>query len=101
METDSFGEMKVPANKYYGANTARSLQNFDIGGEEERMPVSGSTNFGSFARTARSVGLGESTPGVQNITNGTIEIEFVLNDERNNLSETNHKGFRGVETSSC
>ena len=39
-ESDSFGEMKVPADKYYGAVTARSLQNFDIGGEMERMPVS-------------------------------------------------------------
>ena len=29
----------MPANKYYGANTARSLQNFDIGGETEIMPV--------------------------------------------------------------
>jgi fumarate hydratase class II len=33
METDSFGEMQVPADKYYGAQTARSLMNFKIGGE--------------------------------------------------------------------
>lgn len=39
MESDSFGEMQVPSDKYYGAMTARSLQNFDIGGESERMPV--------------------------------------------------------------
>ena len=32
-ETDSMGEIKVPANKYYGAQTARSLQNFKIGGD--------------------------------------------------------------------
>lgn len=32
-ETDSMGEIKVPANKYYGAQTARSLMNFKIGGE--------------------------------------------------------------------
>ena len=36
VETDSFGEIEVPADKYYGAQTGRSLQNFKIGGE--RMP---------------------------------------------------------------
>lgn len=39
IETDTFGEIKVPADKYYGANTARSLTNFDIGGPTERMPL--------------------------------------------------------------
>ncbi|RJQ61244.1 MAG: class II fumarate hydratase [Stygiobacter sp.] len=33
IETDSMGEIKVPTNKYYGAQTARSLMNFKIGGE--------------------------------------------------------------------
>ena len=33
IESDSMGEIKVPANKYYGAQTARSLMNFEIGGE--------------------------------------------------------------------
>ncbi len=33
IESDSMGEIKVPADKYYGAQTARSLQNFKIGGE--------------------------------------------------------------------
>jgi fumarate hydratase class II len=32
-ETDSMGEIKVPANCYYGAQTARSLIHFDIGWE--------------------------------------------------------------------
>ncbi len=30
-ETDSFGPLQVPADKYYGAQTARSLINFPIG----------------------------------------------------------------------
>lgn len=34
IETDSMGEIKVPSNKYYGAQTARSLMNFKIGGEK-------------------------------------------------------------------
>ena len=36
VESDSFGEVTVPADKYYGAQTARSLNNFKIGGE--RLP---------------------------------------------------------------
>ena len=30
LETDSFGEIKVPAEAYYGAQTQRSIQNFPI-----------------------------------------------------------------------
>lgn len=35
-ETDSFGPLEVPADKYWGAQTQRSLGNFKIGGE--KMP---------------------------------------------------------------
>ena len=35
-ESDSFGELEVPSDKYFGAQTARSLINFPIG--EEIMP---------------------------------------------------------------
>eukprot|EP00842_Homolaphlyctis_polyrhiza_P003523 jgi/Hompol1/4171/HPOL_006961-RA len=37
-EKDTFGDIMVPADKYWGAQTQRSLQNFDIGGSSERMP---------------------------------------------------------------
>ncbi len=36
-ETDSMGEIKVPADAYYGAQTARSLIHFKIG--KERVPL--------------------------------------------------------------
>ena len=36
MERDSMGEMQVPADRYWGAQTQRSYQNFRIG--TERMP---------------------------------------------------------------
>ncbi|MBA3585800.1 MAG: class II fumarate hydratase [Gemmatimonadetes bacterium] len=36
-ETDSFGPLEVPADRYWGAQTQRSLMNFPIGWE--RMPV--------------------------------------------------------------
>ena len=35
-EKDSVGNIKVPANKYWGAQTQRSFENFKIG--EEKMP---------------------------------------------------------------
>ncbi|HEX2962986.1 MAG: class II fumarate hydratase [Bacteroidota bacterium] len=38
-ESDSMGEIKVPSDKYYGAQTARSLQNFKIGGERFPRPL--------------------------------------------------------------
>ena len=37
IEGDSFGELKVPMNKYWGAQTQRSLENFKIG--QEKMPI--------------------------------------------------------------
>jgi fumarate hydratase class II len=33
IETDSMGEIQVPVDRYYGAQTARSLMNFKIGGD--------------------------------------------------------------------
>ncbi len=38
-ETDSFGELSVPADKYYGAQSARSLINFPIGVETMPTPL--------------------------------------------------------------
>src|SRR5258708_38046570 len=34
IETDSMGEVKVPADKYWGAQTQRSIENFKIGGDK-------------------------------------------------------------------
>lgn len=39
METDSFGEIAVPSDKYWGAQTSRSLMNFKIGGETMPKPL--------------------------------------------------------------
>ena len=38
IEHDSMGEVKVPADKYWGAQTQRSIQNFPIGVGLETMP---------------------------------------------------------------
>ena len=38
-ETDSFGPLEVQADKYWGAQTQRSLGNFKIGGETMPLPL--------------------------------------------------------------
>jgi fumarate hydratase class II len=50
VETDSMGSINVPADKYYGAQTARSLANFDIGGE--KMPAEIIRAFGILKKAA-------------------------------------------------
>lgn len=39
MESDTFGLIGVPANKYWGAQTQRSFSNFEIGDAAEKMPM--------------------------------------------------------------
>ena len=39
IERDSLGEVQVPANVYWAAQTQRSLQNFKIGGIADKMPI--------------------------------------------------------------
>lgn len=49
-ESDSMGTIEVPADKYYGAQTARSLMNFAIG--DEKMPREIVTSFGILKKAA-------------------------------------------------
>jgi fumarate hydratase, class II len=39
VESDSMGELQVPAGCLWGAQTQRSLENFAIGGSESKMPL--------------------------------------------------------------
>ena len=39
IEKDTMGEVKVPADKYWGAQTERSRNNFKIGSEKDKMPI--------------------------------------------------------------
>jgi fumarate hydratase class II len=50
VESDSMGTINVPGDKYYGAQTARSLANFDIGGE--KMPKEIVVAFGILKKAA-------------------------------------------------
>jgi fumarate hydratase class II len=49
-ETDSMGAIEVPADKYYGAQTARSLHHFEIG--EQKMPTEIIHAFGILKKAA-------------------------------------------------
>src|SRR6266478_1785483 len=52
-ETDSMGKMKVPADRYYGAQTARSLVYFAIG--KDTMPAELIRAFGILKKAAALV----------------------------------------------
>jgi len=51
------GELEVPADKYWGAQTQRSLQNFPIGGDRERMPEPIIRSFGILKKCAAKVNM--------------------------------------------
>ncbi|XP_069625534.1 fumarate hydratase, mitochondrial isoform X1 [Ranitomeya imitator] len=55
IEADTFGELKVPNDKYYGAQTVRSTMNFKIGGVTERMPLPVIRAFGILKKAAAEV----------------------------------------------
>ena len=52
IEKDSMGEMKVPADRYWGAQTQRSCQNFRIGVGIETMPREITHAFGILKKAA-------------------------------------------------
>src|SRR3954467_14945096 len=61
-ETDSMGAVEVPADRYWGAQTQRSLHHFSIG--DDRMPVEVVRAFGILKKAAALVNeeLGKLSP---------------------------------------
>jgi len=62
-ETDTFGPIEVPADRLWGAQTQRSLQNFRIGGERIPLPVIHALGVikGAAARVNEANGLLDKT----------------------------------------
>src|SRR6202162_4098083 len=62
IESDSIGKMEVPADRYYGAQTARSIIHFDIG--RDTMPPELIRAFGILKKAAALVNqdLGKLSP---------------------------------------
>ncbi|KAF7121179.1 hypothetical protein RHSIM_Rhsim13G0008000 [Rhododendron simsii] len=56
-ERDTFGPISVPSDKLWGAQTQRSLQNFEIGGDRERMPEPIVRAFGILKKCAAKVNM--------------------------------------------
>ena len=85
-ETDSFGPLEVPADKYWGAQTQRSIQNFPIGWE--RQPVAIIRALGVIKKAAAAVneGFGDLDPGLskaiqaaaQEVIEGKFDDNFPL-----------------------
>jgi fumarate hydratase class II len=64
IETDSFGEIEVPAGAFWGAQTQRSLQNFDIG--IEKMP----------AALVRALGVQKKASALSNMALGILDVKL-------------------------
>ena len=60
-ETDSMGEIEVPSDRYWGAQTQRSLENFRIG--SERMP----------APMIRALGIQKKASALANVALGLLD----------------------------
>ncbi|EKD14608.1 uncharacterized protein L3040_000131 [Drepanopeziza brunnea f. sp. 'multigermtubi'] len=56
-ETDAFGEVQVAADKYWGAQTERSLENFKINQPQDRMPPPIVKAFGILKGAAATVNM--------------------------------------------
>jgi fumarate hydratase class II len=82
IESDTMGEIQVPADRYWGAQTARSLANFKIGGEKMPAELIRALGIVKRAAAAANAELGELDPGVsQLIIRASDEvIEGELND---------------------
>jgi fumarate hydratase class II len=61
IEKDTMGPVEVPADKYWGAQTQRSINNFKIGGERNRMPIE---IIRAFAILKKSAALANAELGV-------------------------------------
>ncbi|HLW27302.1 MAG TPA: class II fumarate hydratase [Kiloniellales bacterium] len=58
IESDSMGELAVAADRYWGAQTQRSLQNFRIGGERMPAPVVRALGVQKLAAARTNMALG-------------------------------------------
>lgn len=57
IEHDTMGEVKVPAEKYWGAQTQRSRDNFKIGGEKNQMPIEITRAFAILKKSAAETNM--------------------------------------------
>jgi len=63
-ETDTFGPIEVAADRYWGAQTQRSLQNFKIGWEKQPIPVIKALGVVKRAAAEANMALGRLDPKI-------------------------------------
>ncbi len=63
-ETDSFGPLEVPADRYWGAQTQRSIQNFPIGWEHQPVAVRRALGLIKQAAAEVNMELGDLDPTI-------------------------------------
>ena len=86
VESDSIGEIEVPFDKYWGAQTQRSLQNFDIGTEKMPAPLIRALGVQKKAAAQANLDLGELERDIANaiiqaadeVIDGTLSEQFPL-----------------------
>jgi fumarate hydratase class II len=57
VESDTMGKLEVPADRYWGCQTQRSIDNFKIGGPSERMPLPIVRSFGLVKKACALVNM--------------------------------------------
>src|SRR5690349_17154131 len=85
-ETDTFGPIEVPADKYWGAQTQRSLQNFRIGWEKQPKPIIKALGVVKRAAAEANMALGKLDPKIgqaivaaaQEVIDGKLDDHFPL-----------------------
>jgi fumarate hydratase class II len=85
-ETDTFGPIEVPADRYWGAQTQRSLQNFKIGWEKQPQPMIRALGVVKRAAAEANVALGKLDPKIgeaivaaaQEVIDGKLDDHFPL-----------------------
>jgi len=82
-ETDSFGPLEVPADKYWGAQTQRSLGNFKIGGETMPVPLVRALGIIKMCAARANMALDNIEPEIgEAIDKAGLEVaEGKLNDD--------------------
>ncbi|MDP1736243.1 MAG: class II fumarate hydratase [Caulobacter sp.] len=81
-ETDTFGPIEVAADRYWGAQSQRSLGNFKIGWEKQPLPVVRALGIVKRAAAETNLALGKLDPRIaETIVKAANEvIEGKLND---------------------
>jgi fumarate hydratase class II len=81
-ETDSFGPIEVPADRYWGAQAQRSLGNFKIGWEKQPLPIVRALGIikRAGAETNMALGLLDKTLGDAIVKASQEVIDGKLND---------------------